>query len=85
MKRGTKLKSWKYSSILSFKLSLFVFEKAYGDVSLSIMVNGVMMEFFSLIFNLHDDVSKVFQLEPDALHLFALVEVHFAFTKLESR
>jgi len=48
MKSGTKEKSWKYSSSLSFKVSLFVREKAYGDVIFSIIVKGVMMVFFSL-------------------------------------
>jgi hypothetical protein len=50
--KGTKEKSWKYNSALSFNVSLFVFEKAYGLVNLSMIVNGVMMVFFSLFFRL---------------------------------
>ena len=52
MKRGTNEKSLKYRFILSFNVSRFVREKAYGEVSLSMMVNGVMIVFFSLIFTL---------------------------------
>lgn len=52
MKRGTKLKSWKYSSILSFNVSLLFLEKAYGPVSLSMIVKGVMIVFFSLTLTL---------------------------------
>jgi len=47
MKSGTKEKSWKYNSILSARVSLLVRAKEYGEQSLSMMVKGVKMVFFS--------------------------------------
>jgi hypothetical protein len=48
MKSGTKEKSWKYNSILSARVSLLVRAKEYGEQSLSMMVKGVKIVFFSL-------------------------------------
>lgn len=48
MKRGTKLKSWKYRSSLSFKVWRLVLEKAYGPIRAGTMLKGVMMVYFWL-------------------------------------
>jgi hypothetical protein len=62
MNKGTKEKSWKYKSDLSLKESLFVLENAYGEQSLSMIVKGVMIVFFSLTLTLHtESVSTLFK------------------------
>ena len=59
MNNGTKAISWKYSSLLAFKVSLLVLENEYGPVSLSMIVNGVMIMFFSFIFTLQSQQSPL--------------------------
>lgn len=48
MNSGTNEKSWKYKSDLSLSDSRLVLENEYGPVSLSMMVKGVKIVFFSL-------------------------------------
>ena len=83
MKRGTKEKSWKYNSILSARVSLLVRAKEYGEQSLSMMVKGVKMVFFSLTRTLAISWSKG-RTSAD-LQLFALIKVHLAISELISR
>ena len=82
MKSGTKEKSWKYSSILSPSVSLLVREKAYGPVIFSVMLNGVMIVFFSLTLMLDVSDGVSCHAHPNS-QLLALVKVHHVLAELE--
>jgi hypothetical protein len=83
MNSGTNEKSWKYKSDLSFSDSRLVFENEYGPVSLSMIVKGVKIVFFSLTLALL--YQRLFRLQNSDLQMLALIKVHFGLGQLERR